>query len=1077
MRSLYNTGPTGPATPRTTSQREYEQNIIDGYQALAGAGITGDVQLLNPAVVEEQAPYERPIDAFGEGVVDFMANELGPGSATAAYYAARTIPFHPIMYPIQRAVDYAELGYINATGKDFLGHEIDPMLANTMYGGFTAMGLGMNVSRAGNLAYKNILRETPYNILGMPRRTRSPLQSMKDASMTVQGLKELGKTRPFTAARAQLRGATSGVYGIEESIHEGFLGERSLNPMRTIYNPITRTDVAASDLYPRSVDRAAYNQAPSYQQPLVGGNLADYYSVMKPIVPTLPQSGNPMSYMDARGVGLAFTGSVGQYHPIQIDFANNVRRIMRQSREMPFGRLPGRQRQIDDIVLQDPEYAYLYAGAPGNLSATRTGAEDWHALNFFQGIQQQQSKKPTVLQQAWLETFQSTDDPVARSILQRIWNEGKNEPQRADDIFGKYFVRSIEIPEAIQNETRAHLAKNPILSQGEAAQLDRRFGTSFSTGEYELPLEYGSTLPSALLNQFNKLSPTTVVGDVDINIYQTDKLFGPLMRGRVGRHVLTRAKETATDQGIMYPSHVREGFILDLRDAMGNNPIGRLPGMNPNVAGRATSDEARAFFASAGLSGFDDMAHTGEQMALMTRGVLVSFDSGQYPGIYLHQSKNAVNPRAGSYGLRDLGLKDKMPLPIETENGGVYIHLMDLIEGRARLRAAVDARLQLPDQLAYERGIVGGDVPVGGVDDVFHTGKYGDELVDFGMNMKTDEMLKALDEMDALLAKHSNGMPWVEDAVSILQREADKLYSNAYWQGSGSSWTGARPENFAWLDQTKMYSMMNASMLNHIPDLGNPYTSAVMRTATTDALGIPTGPRLSAHNALDDFWMRFHVEGSMKGMTPENKQYVRMAVDRHMSQLPRTTKPVTVYRTVKLEIDKPETMVQVGDRITLSSMQGEGTAPAVSTSIEKYKSVPSFGLPKPETGRINVTYQIELPAGSQAWDPSTLMGINFRPEREVILPNFYEYEVVRIEPLIQADADVISQRGVMSTIDDGFGEGSQVSAGQAERMIANRAAGGDQASMLVVLRPTARYEHGGRFKCKKKRNGMSVKKK
>jgi len=1064
MRSLYNTGPTGPAAPRTTSQREYEQNIVDAYQALAGAGITGDVQVLNPAVVEEQVPYQRPIDAFGEGVVDFVANELGPASALGAYYAARTIPFHPIMYPIQRAVDYAELGYINATGKDFLGHEIDPMLANTMYGGFTALGLGMNVSRAGNLAYRNIVRETPYNILGMPRRTRSPWQSMKDASMTVQGLKELGKTRPFTAARAQLRGIPAAAYGLEESLHKGFLQSSSgYHPMRTIRNPITGGEIRAERLYPRSVDRAAYNQAPSYQQALVGGNLVDYYDVMRPIVPTLPYSRNPFGPMDSRYVGLGSSGTAFQYHPIQVEFAKNARRIMRQSPDMPFGRLPGRQKQIDDVVLQEPEYEYLFAGAPGKLG--RTAGEDWRATNFLRGIQRQQVKKPTVLQQAWIETFNSTDDPVARDILTKLWNSGMNHPRSADELFGGYFVRGIEIPKSLQDETRAILARDPIISQGEAAKLDRRFGTSFSTGEYELPIEYGSTSPSAILNQFNKLSPTTIVDDVDINISQTEKLFGPLSRGRVGRHVLTRSRETATDQGVMYPSHVREGFILDLRDAMGNNPIGRIPGMDPNVAGRATSDEARAFFASAGLSGFGDMAHTGEQMALMTRGMLVSFDSGQYPGIYMHQTKNAINPNLQSYGINDLGFKGRMPLPIETENGGVYIHLMDLIEGRARLRAAVDARMAIPNQLEMERGII--------------RGQMGDEqLLDFSINMKTDEMLKALDEMDQLLAAHSKGMPWLEDAIPMLQREADQLYSNQTWQMMGTSWTGASPQKFGWVDESKMNSMLHASLLNHIPDVANPYTSAVMRTATTDALGIPTGPRLSAHSALDDFWVRYHVESSLKGMTPENKHFIRMSVDRHMSQLPRTTKPVTLYRTVTLDKGSERSMMQAGDRITLSSMQGEGTAPAVSTSMDKYKSISSFGLPGAQPDKINVTYQIELPAGSQAWDPSTMMGISYRGEREVILPNFYEYEVVRIEPLVQKDFDVISQTGVMTTIPDGgSGYGLQVGVGQAEGMIANRAAGGDQASMLVVLRPIARYEHGGRFKYKKKMNGMRVKKK
>ena len=56
MRSLYN---GDPKKPQTTTQREYDQNIIDAGLALEAAGITGDVQLLNPAVVEETVPPHR----------------------------------------------------------------------------------------------------------------------------------------------------------------------------------------------------------------------------------------------------------------------------------------------------------------------------------------------------------------------------------------------------------------------------------------------------------------------------------------------------------------------------------------------------------------------------------------------------------------------------------------------------------------------------------------------------------------------------------------------------------------------------------------------------------------------------------------------------------------------------------------------------------------------------------------------------------------------------------------------------------------------------------------------------------
>ena len=1073
MRSLYNNGPTGP---QTTSQREYDQNIVDANQALTAAGITGDVQLLNPAVVEETVPYQRPIDAFGQGVVDFMRDDLGPGTALGAYYAARTIPFHPAMYPIQRGIDIAEMAYINAYGKDFLGNEIDPMLANTLYGGLTALGASGTALRGlrSNVAL-NSVKETMGRAFnpGGPV-SRIPLgRSVLDESYTVQGLRNIqeGMAPHVASLTSGLDRAAQKIDMAQDDVFayltapEGYIRGYTQTP----FGRFMRNKTPATEVFPRGVDRRLQDEVRGIEDQLTkilpaspttqnitntladyqgvgGGSLKEMYDVMAPLLPNIRYRGAVPRGTRQFQEGITPSGHDLQvYLPAQRQFAKEALRLSVTKPNLPFGRLGNQKAEdaIKEIIKKTPvRSATTFADRTRAIFAQKEAA--------FRQFLSQQGGPQTVVQSSLLRVLDTVDDPIQKNLLLDMYMSSSalgskaNLPQmfrRIGDDYAELESVGRQMPDELVSRVQGLLRNSPRIDDLGSQMGDKvrmNLGRRAFEDEQYSRLGYNNFDDIAKFLDdktplFSRPQFFPMTNDITrVNAMIEGANFVPVVKPGMNRTVyqpVRAGQRYAEPYTALRTSNPYNKNLLNLRDQQARTGQALFPGQEGALL---TADDLGSLLRGRAGGELIDPSSMGQEIQLMTRGILMEYDHGRFPMIARALDSSLLDRASQVYGVNS-ALKGRV---IGAPVGGRYMHILDLIEARSKALAALDTQgfgsgpfLDSPEYLK-QFGV--------------KTAKEAEALMD-SRNMDLPRMSKEetealLLELDQAIAAHADGQPWLQEAIYYMSREADALHSNRMYL-DGNALHGLDGAEFMLSDGERMMNVMQVALRNQYPDLVSPTATGQLKTTTSEMLGLPTDA--TQLSALDDFWMNFHVTSGIRGLSAETKAWFRNSFDRAIARQPRTTKPVTTYRTISVE-DGDALRVQAGDIIDLRATDDIGNSPGISSSLDAQRSM-MFG----DGGEgQNILYEIQLPAGSQVYDPSQVLGIAHRKESELILPNATQYRVQRVEPIYR-------QGGVdlRSGVDDL-----------------------DPNGIKVIIKPITSFRDGGRYRVKKKPGSMRCKK-
>jgi hypothetical protein len=1101
MRSLYNTGPTGPTRtvvrqPGQLTQREYEQNFLEADRLLKEQGLSG-VQVLNPAEVvynkpgylagEIKNPSEveflneqlspRYSEMFAQGAFDLGHDILRDGSI-AAYYGLRTIPFHPAVYPIQRGIDIAEMAYINAYGKDFLGNEIDPMLANTLYGSLTALGASGTVLRGlrSNVAL-NSVKETMGRAFnpGGPV-SRIPLgRSVLDESYTVQGLRNIqeGMAPHVASLTSGLDRAAQKIDMAQDDMFayltapEGYIRGYTQTP----FGRFMRNRTPATEIFPRGVDRRLQGEvrgiedqltkilpaSPSTQniantladyQGVGGGSLKEMYDVMAPLLPSIRYRGPVPRGTRQFQEGITPAGHDLQvYLPAQRQLAKEALRLSVTKPNLPFGRLGNQKAEdaIKEIIKKTPV-------RPATTFADRTLAIFAQKEAAFRQFLSQQGGPQTVVQSSLLRVLDTVDDPIQKNLLLDMYMSSSalgskaNLPQmfrRIGDDYAELESVGRQMPDELVSRVEGLLRNSPRLDDLGSQMGDKvrmNLGRRAFEDEQYSRLGYNNFDDIAKFLDdktplFSKPQFFPMTNDITrVNAMTEGANFVPVVKPGMNRTVyqpVRAGQRYAEPYTALRTSNPYNKNLLNLRDQQVRTGQTLFPGQEGALL---TADELGYLLQGRAGGKLMDPSSMGQEIQLMTRGILMEYDHGRFPMIARALDSSLLDRASQAYGLNtNLGGR-----AIAAPVGGRYMHILDLIEARSKALAALDTQgfgsspfLDSGEYLSTHFGV--------------KTAKEAEALLD-SRNMDLPRMSKEetealLLELDQAIAAHADGQPWLQEAIYYMSREADALFSNRMYLDGNHGVQGLEGAEFMLNEGERMMNVMQVALRNQYPDMVSPTATGQLKTTTSEMLGLPTDA--TQLSGLDDFWMNFHVASGIRGLSAETKAWFRNSFDRAIARQPRTTKPVTTYRTISVE-DGDALRVQAGDIIDLRAADDVGASPGISSSLDPQRSM-MFG----DGGEgQNILYEIQLPAGSQVYDPSQVLGIAHRKEAELILPNATQYRVQRVEPIYR-------QGGVdlRSGVDDL-----------------------DPNGIKVIIKPITSFRDGGRYKVKKKPRSMRCKK-
>lgn len=1077
MRSLYNGDPKKPTRtvvrqPGQLTQREYEQNFLEADRLLKEQGLSG-VQVLNPAEVvynkpgylagEIKNPSEveflneqlspRYSEMFAQGAFDLGHDILRDGSI-AAYYGLRTIPFHPAMYPIQRGIDIAEMAYINAYGKDFLGNEIDPMLANTLYGGLTALGGAGTVLRGlrSNVAL-NSVKETmgrAFNPGGPISRT--PLgRSVLDESYTVQGLRNIqeGMAPHIASLTSGLDRAAQKIDMAQDDMFayltapEGYIRGYTQTP----FGRFMRNRTPATEVFPRGVDRRLQGEVRGIEDQLTkilpaspttqnvantladyqgvgGGSLKEMHDVMAPLLPNIRYRGAVPRGTRQFQEGITPAGHDLQvYLPAQRQFAREALRLSVTKPNLPFGRLGNQYAEdaIKEIIKKTPV-------RPATTFADRTLAIFAQKEAAFRQFLSQQGGPKTVVQSSLLRVLDTVDDPIQKNLLLEMYMSSSplgskaNLPQmfrRIGDDYAELESVGKQMPDELVSRVQGLLRNSPRLDD-----LGSQMGD-------KVRMNKGSGQP--LFSQPQFFPRTEKLLNDRVNAMIEGANFVPVARTGADELVyqpVRAGQRYAEPYTALRTSNPYNKNLLNLRDQQVRTGQALFPGQEGALL---SADELGYLLRGRAGGELIDPSAMGQEIQLMTRGILMEYDHGRFPMIARALDSSFLDRSSQAYGLnKSLGGR-----AIAAPVGGRYMHILDLIEARSKALAALDTQgfgsgpfLDSPEYLSRHFGV--------------KTAKEAEALLDsenMGLpRMSKEETEALLLELDQAIAAHADGQPWLQEAIYYMSREADALFRNSRYL-NGDQLQGLDGAEFMLSDGERMMNVMQVALRNQYPDMVSPTATGQLKTTTSEMLGLPTDA--TQLSALDDFWMNFHVASGIRGLSAETKAWFRNSFDRAIARQPRTTKPVTTYRTISVE-DGDALRVQAGDIIDLRAADDVGASPGISSSLDPQRSM-MFG----DGGEgQNILYEIQLPAGSQVYDPSQVLGIAHRKESELILPNATQYRVQRVEPIYRQGGVDMS-----SGVDDL-----------------------DPNGIKVIIKPITSFRDGGRYRVKKKPGSMRCKK-
>ena len=991
---------------------------------------------------------------FARSAFDLGHDILQDGSI-AAYYGLRTIPFHPAAYPIQRGIDIAEMAYINAYGKDFLGNEIDPMLANTLYGGLTALGGTGTVLRGlrSNVAL-NSVKETmgrAFNPGGPISRT--PLgRSVLDESYTVQGLRNIqeGMAPHVAALTSGLDRAAQKIDMVQDDVFayltapEGYIRGYTQTP----FGRFMRDRTPATEVFPRGIDRRLQDEvrgiedeltkilpaSPTTQnfistlsdyQGLGGGSLKEMYDVMAPLLPNIRYTGAVPRGVRQFQEGLNPSGHDLQvYLPAQRQFAREALRLSVTRPSLPFGRLGNQKAEdaIKEIIKKTPV-------RPATGFADRTIAIFETQEAAFRQFISEQGGPQTVVQASLLRVLDTVDDPIQKNLLLDMYMSSSsfgpkaNLPQNFRRIADDYATTEgggRQMPDELVSRAQDLLRGNPRADEmgsqlGDKIRMGRGSGEPLFSQPQFFPMLNTGVRANAMIEGANFVPVASEGGDQLV-------------------HQSVRAVQRyAEPYTALRTSNPYNKNLLNLRDQQVRTGQALFPGQEGALL---TADDLGFLLRGRAGGELIDPSSMGPEIQLMTRGVLMEYDHARFPMIARALDSSLLDRASQAYGVNSkLGGR-----VIDAPIGGRYIHILDLIQARSKALAALDTQgfgsgpfLDSPEYLLQRFG------------NTVKNRKEAEALLDRRNidlpRMSKEETEALLLELDQAIAAHADGQPWLQEAIYYISREADALFSNRMYLDGHQQIQGLDGAEFVLSEGERMMNVMQVALRNQYPDMVSPTATGQVKTTTSEMLGLPTDA--TQLSALDDFWMNFHVSSGIRGLSAETKAWFRNSFDRAIARQPRTTKPVTTYRTISVE-DGDALRVQAGDIIDLRAADDVGSSPGISSSLDPQRSM-MFG----DGGEgQNILYEIQLPAGSQVYDPSQVLGIPHRKESELILPNATQYRVQRVEPIYR-------QGGVdlRSGVDDL-----------------------DPNGIKVIIKPITSFRDGGRYRVKKKAGSMRCKK-